>query len=176
VVELMQAGVISPQEGRRLLDYTDIQQVDKLENAAEERILKILDDIVEEGDYEAPDNFLMSVQDQMTGQPLCLKLCTQYINLYGGTNLEEDRMNLLRDFFSACQLIIKTAQMAAQQQQQQQAQQQMAMQGGGGQPGQGPQPGSQPGPQHAQPQAVPQPRPQSPMMNQTQGQARPPGH
>jgi hypothetical protein len=175
VVELMQAGVISPQEGRRLLDYTDIQQVDKLENAAEERILKILDDIVEEGDYEAPDNFLMSVQDQMTGQPLCLKLCTQYINLYGGTNLEEDRMNLLRDFFSACQLIIKTAQMAAQQQQQQQAQQQMAMQGGGGQPGQGPQPGSQPGPQHAQPQAVPQPRPQSPMMNQTQGQARPPG-
>lgn len=149
VVELMQAGVISPQEGRRLLDYTDIEQVDKLENAAEERVLQILDDIVEDGEFTAPDNFLMSVTDQTTGQPLCMKLCTQYINLYSGTNLDEDRMGLLRDFYSQCQLIQKTAQMAAQQQQMQQMQQQQAMQGGG-----------------PQPQAQPQPRPQSPMMPQ----------
>jgi hypothetical protein len=149
VVELMQAGVISPQEGRRLLDYTDIQQVDKLENAAEERILQILDDIVGEGEFTAPDNFLMSVTDQMSGQPLCMKLCTQYINLYSGTNLEEDRMQLLRDFFSQAQAIMKGVQLAQQQQQMQAQQQQMAMQGG-----------------RPQPQAVPQPRPQSPMLQQ----------
>ena len=40
------AGMISIAEGRRLLDYPDLEQVEKLANASEERIFQILDDIL----------------------------------------------------------------------------------------------------------------------------------
>lgn len=90
VIEMMQAAIISPQEGRRLLDYPDIEQVDKLANASEERILQALDGIVEDGTYTAPDTFM--------DLALAKQLVTQYYNLYGSAKLEEEKMELLRDF------------------------------------------------------------------------------
>lgn len=92
VTEMMQAGILSPQEGRRLLDFPDLQQEEKLANAAEERILKILDNIVEKGEagFEAPDAF--------TDLQLALKLVTQYYNLYAAAGLEESKCALLRDY------------------------------------------------------------------------------
>lgn len=90
VVEMMQAGMIDPKEGRRLLNYPDLEQVDRLEIAAEERILKTLDDIVESGKYEPPDPF--------TDLQLALKLVTQYYNLYTAVKLEESKAQLLRNW------------------------------------------------------------------------------
>lgn len=101
VTEMMQSGLVSPQEGRRLLDFPDIAQVDKLENAAEERILKILDDIVESGTYSPPDPFM----DLM----LATKICTQYYNLYQAAKLEESKLQKLRDFFTQIQAILMAA-------------------------------------------------------------------
>lgn len=92
VTEMVQAGMISLQEGRRLLDYPDLEQVEKLANAAEERILQILDDIIESGKYTPPDPFL----DLM----LAKTLVVQYINLYAAAKLEEKKMQLLRDFYT----------------------------------------------------------------------------
>lgn len=92
VAEMIQAGMITIKEGRRLLDYPDLSQSEKLANAAEERIFQILDDIVEEGDYTAPDSF--------TDLALAKELVVSYINLYGTTNLEEERMQMLRTFFN----------------------------------------------------------------------------
>ena len=92
VTEMVQAGMISLQEGRRLLDYPDLEQVEKLANAAEERILQILDDIVDSGKYTPPDPFL----DLM----LAKTLVVQYINLYAAAKLEEKKMQLLRDFYT----------------------------------------------------------------------------
>jgi hypothetical protein len=103
VTELMQGGLISPQEGRRLLDYPDIEQVDKLENAVEERILQALDDIVESGKYTAPDPYMLA-------QPgLATKLVTQYYNLYVPAKLEEEKAQKLRDFFLAIQALEQKA-------------------------------------------------------------------
>ncbi len=90
ITEMMQAGVISLQEGRRLLDYPDLEQVEKLESAAEERILKQLDAIVEDGDYTPPDPF--------TDIQLGVKLVSQYYNLYMAYNLEENKAQMLRDY------------------------------------------------------------------------------
>lgn len=90
VTELIQAGMIDIKEGRRLLDYPDLQQNEKLENASEERILKILDDIVGEGEYTPPDPF-MDLQ-------LALKLSNQYYNLYSTAKLEPEREQMLRTF------------------------------------------------------------------------------
>lgn len=92
VTEMMQAGIIDMQEGRRLLDFPDLQQVDKLAMAAEERILKTLDEIVESGKYEPPDPF--------TDLQLAKKLVVQYYNLYTAAGLEEDKAQQLRDWQS----------------------------------------------------------------------------
>lgn len=102
VTEMMQAGLVSPSEGRRLLDFPDIEQVDKLETAAEERILKILDEIVEEGKYTPPDPFMDLV--------LANKICVQYYNLYMAIKLSEDRAQKLRNFFTQVQSIVQAAQ------------------------------------------------------------------
>lgn len=97
VTEMIQAGMISISEGRRLLDYPDLEQVEKLANASEERILQVLDEIVEDGKYTPPDPF-MDLQ-------LATQLTTQYINLYVPAKLEERKAQMLRDFFSQIQTI-----------------------------------------------------------------------
>lgn len=97
VTEMIQSGMISIQEGRRLLDYPDLEQVEKLANAAEERIFSILDDIVETGKYLPPDPFI--------NLELAETLTVQYINLYGPAKLEESKLQKLRDFFNQIQAI-----------------------------------------------------------------------
>ena len=102
VTEMIQAGMVTLSEGRRLLDYPDLEQVEKLANAGEERILQILDDIVESGKYTQPDPFI--------DLQLATQLTTQYINLYGQAKLEESKAQKLRDFFNQVQSIKQAAQ------------------------------------------------------------------
>ncbi len=97
ITEMVQSGMISIQEGRRLLDYPDLEQIEKLANAAEERIFSILDDIIESGKYTPPDPFM--------DLELAEKTVTQYINLYMTAKLEESKAQKLRDFFSQIQAI-----------------------------------------------------------------------
>lgn len=94
IVEMIQSGMVSIQEGRRLLDYPDLAQNEKLANASEERILQILDEIVDEGKYTPPDPFM----DLELGKTLS----NQYYNLYVNANLEEGRAQMLRDFNAQC--------------------------------------------------------------------------
>lgn len=103
ITEQVQSGMLSLKEGRRLMGVPqDLEQNERLDNASEERIFKILDAIVESGKYEAPDPF-MDLQ-------LATTLTVQYINLYLAANLEEDKADLLRDFFAAVQALIQAAQ------------------------------------------------------------------
>lgn len=102
VTEMTQSGMITLQEARRLLDYPDLEQVEKLANAGEERILQILDEIIESGKYTSPDPFM--------DLDLATTLTTQYINLYSQAKLEEAKTQKLRDFFSQIQTIKQAAQ------------------------------------------------------------------
>lgn len=101
VTEMAQSGMIDMREARRLLDYPDLEQDDKLANAREERILQILDEIVEEGKFTPPDPF--------TDLALADKLTVSYINMYAGAKLEEERMQMLRDFFTQVQMLKEAA-------------------------------------------------------------------
>lgn len=92
VAEMIQAGMISVKEGRRLLDYPDLSQMETLANASEERIFQILDEIVEDGKYTPPDPFM----DLDLGK----ELTVQYYNLYAQSKLEEERCQMLRDFWT----------------------------------------------------------------------------
>lgn len=102
VTEMVQSGMITLSEGRRLLQYPDLEQIEKLENAAEERIFQILDEIIDTGKYTPPDPF-MDLQ-------LATKLTVQYINLYAQAKLEESKAAQLRDFFNQVQTLIQAAQ------------------------------------------------------------------
>lgn len=104
VTEWMQAGIITIQEGRRLLDFPDLEQEEKLANAAQERVLQILDEIVEDGKFTPPDPFMFSSSKSP------IQIVTQYINLYSQANLEEEKMQMLRDFFTQCLTIQQAAQ------------------------------------------------------------------
>ena len=95
ITEMIQAGMISVKEGRRLLDYPDLEQVEKLANASEERIFQILDEIVEDGKYTPPDPF-MDIQ-------LANDLVVQYYNLYSSARLEPEKSQMLRTFFNQVQ-------------------------------------------------------------------------
>lgn len=134
VTEMIQSGMISIKEGRRLLDYPDLEQVERLANAAEERVYQYLDEIIEEGTYRGPDQF-MDLQ-------FAAETAVAYYNLYVPANLEPEKEQLLQDFYTQCLMI----------------QQQGAQPPPGAAPG-GPQMGA-PNP----PQANPMPLPQSPLV------------
>ena len=127
VTEMIQSGMITIKEGRRLLDYPDLGQIEKLANASQERIFQYLDQVIEDGEFTGPDPFM--------DLALASDLVVQYYNLYVPAKLEEDRCQMLRDFYSQCQGLKQAAM-----------------------PPVAPQvPG-------AQPQAAPMPTPQSPLV------------
>ena len=94
VTEQVQAGMLTLKEGRRLMNFPDLEQNERLDNASEERIFKILDSIVEDGKYTEPDPFL--------DLNLAIQLVVQYYNLYMAAKLEDTKAEMLRTFFKQC--------------------------------------------------------------------------
>lgn len=92
VIEMIQSNMISIQEGRRLLDYPDLGQVETLANASEERIYCYLDEIIESGQYTPPDPFMNIAK--------ATEIVVQYINLYSCCKLEQAKLSKLMQFFS----------------------------------------------------------------------------
>jgi hypothetical protein len=101
VTEQVQAGMLSIKEGRRLLRFPDLEQNERLDNASEERIFQVLDGIVEDGRFTPPDPFM--------DLELASQLTVQYINLYLAADLEEEKADMLRDFFLQVQTLKQAA-------------------------------------------------------------------
>lgn len=97
ITEMIQSGMLSIKEGRRLLKTPDLEEEERLINSAEERCYQILDRIVHEGDYTPPDPYL-NFQEAS-------QITVQYINLYLSAGLEEEKADLLRKFFSQIQAL-----------------------------------------------------------------------
>lgn len=106
--EMLAAGEITNQEFRRLSNFPDLSQSDQLATALEERILFCLDHIIEYGDKDyqdvAPDPFLLDPTD------LATTLCVNYINLYSTQKLEEEKLQVLRNWFDQVQNLKQMAQ------------------------------------------------------------------
>lgn len=90
IQEMMQAGLISQEAGTRLLDFPDLEAEQNLRNATSDYLNKILDDMVEDGDYVAP-----APEDDLK---LAKQKVLEYIARGKLNNLAEDRMELLRRF------------------------------------------------------------------------------
>lgn len=102
--EMRADGEISQQEFRRLSNFPDLEQSDRLASALENRILHALDEIVDNGKADwkgyadiAPDNFILDPTD------LATTLVVNYINLYSTLNLEEEKLQVLRDWYTQVQ-------------------------------------------------------------------------
>lgn len=99
--EWAQAGIITLKEYRRLTGFPDLEQEDRLANAAEERILQVLDQIIETGTFTPPDPFM--------DLSLAAQTVVQYINLYSSAKLEEGKLQKLRDFSTQVQTLVQAA-------------------------------------------------------------------
>jgi hypothetical protein len=92
IQEYAQAGYIDPRTARKLSDFPDLQQVESLANSVEERILKILDKIVDDGEYTPPDQYM----DLAVAQQLAM----QYYNQYSNQGLELERLDMITQFMT----------------------------------------------------------------------------
>lgn len=99
IQEMMQSGLISPDVGRRLLDYPDLEAEENLFNARQDYLHEILDNMVEEGEFTAPD----PLDDLIKARALAL----EYYAKGKLNHLSEDRLELIRRFMR--QLDVLTA-------------------------------------------------------------------
>lgn len=103
ISEMLAAGEIDQLDFRELQSFPDLKESDNLALALRNRIKYCLGEIVENGNKNwikiAPDNFILDPTDMAT------KLCVETINLYEPTNLEEDKRQFLKDWFTQVQNI-----------------------------------------------------------------------
>lgn len=136
IQEYIQAGFITPRAGRRLLDFPDLEQIEDLQNSEEDYLHEILEKIVDDAVYTPPEPF-----DDLN---LAAELALEYYAQGKCSNLEEEKLQLLRNFIAAVNLLKQKAMPPAP-------------------PAAGPGMGA--------PQASPQPMPQSPMIPNVPGAA-----
>lgn len=102
IQEYAQAGYLDPRTARKLADFPDLQQVESLANAVEERILCYLDKIVDDGEYTPPDPNL--------DLQLAVQLAVQYYNQFATQDLESDKLDMLNQFKDQCQALLTPSQ------------------------------------------------------------------
>jgi hypothetical protein len=90
IQEWVEAGWLTPRQGRKLMDFPDLQAANTLADAQEELVLEVLDRIVDDGDYTPPEP-----TDDLA---LCKETVLHYIQLYRRLDLEPEKLDLLRTY------------------------------------------------------------------------------
>ncbi len=98
VQEMMQSGLIPPEVGKRLLDYPDLDAEENLANSSIDYLHKILDEMIEDGKFTAPEPF-----DNLAK---ARQLALEYYSQGKLNNLAEDRLELLRNFMSQIDVLM----------------------------------------------------------------------
>lgn len=111
VQEYIQAGMLSPRQGRRLLDFPDLEQVESLQNAGEDYLHKILERMTDEEFEESADE-LYTPPEPVDDLALSKELVLEYIAQGKLNGLGEERMELLRKFNDQIDMIQQAAQAA----------------------------------------------------------------
>lgn len=101
IQEYAQAGFMKPRTARRLLDSPDLEAEEDLANAPEEYLHKILEAIVEDGEYTPPEPY----DDLQLAQELVL----EYYAKGKASGLEEDKLEMLRKFDTQVKTLVAKA-------------------------------------------------------------------
>lgn len=113
IQEYMQAGLMSPTTGRRLLDFPDLEQVEDLQNAEEEYINEVLEKIIE---AEDESTFIAVQPEPYDNLDLCKELGLQYYANGKKSGLEEWKLSLIRNWIDRTGLLMTLAQPPPMQQ------------------------------------------------------------
>lgn len=102
IQEYMQAGMISPRAGRKLMSMPDVEMSDALANATEDLLAKVIEEMLDsegtEEDYTPPEPYW----DLQLAQQMSL----EYLNYAELHNCPEKNVQLLRDFLQQVQELI----------------------------------------------------------------------
>lgn len=109
VQELIQAGFISQEDGRKLLDFPDLESYNTLANAAVENIEKQIELIVDEDIYQGPEPYQNLRYGIQKFQQAYLKYQTE--------GAPEETLELLRTWIAEADALMKNAVQAVQQEQ-----------------------------------------------------------
>jgi hypothetical protein len=110
IQDYLQMGVITPQEARRLLDFPDLEQSSSLAVSASDNIDRIIENILDENKYEAPEPFM--------DLELAFKKAQDWINKATRMGVPEQNISKLRLFATQCVALIKKAEQEQLMQQQ----------------------------------------------------------
>lgn len=104
--EMLADGEIDKSEFRRMSNFPDLAQHDQLASALYDRVQHDLDQIIEEGHkgFTPPDEFILDPDDTAT------RICVQTINKYAVTDLEDEKKELLQEYYTQVQLLKAKAQ------------------------------------------------------------------
>ena len=101
VQELIQAGMISPQQGMKLLDFPDLKTYMDRSNAGLEDIEKMIELMIDKGEYQTPEPY----QDLTNG----VTMMQQAYLLYRTQNAPEERLDLFRRWIEDAQELLTRA-------------------------------------------------------------------
>jgi hypothetical protein len=73
VQDLMNAGVIAPDDGKRLLDMPDLEALGSLQNSSYDNVMRAYDRIVDDGEYFGPEIYMNLPQSIQIMQQCYLK-------------------------------------------------------------------------------------------------------
>jgi len=113
IQDMMRAGLLDPDTGRRLLNFPDLAAVQTLLGAAEDWIMSCLDDIIDNGEQRK----LTSRPDPYMNLKMAETLGIQEYSLGAANGMEEEKLELLRAWVGEVQRLQSAAQQAALAQQ-----------------------------------------------------------
>ena len=105
VEQLMGAGLLNPEEAKRLLDFPDLERNMALDRAASDNIDRLIENMVDDGIYESPEPFMDLI--------LAIKKVQAAYNKAVNDAVPEKHLALLRQFLAATHQMIKRAQQEA---------------------------------------------------------------
>ena len=105
VTEMHMNGMLSPEEAHQLLDFPDLERSNKLRNAHIDLIDKIIDDIVDKGEYQGPEKYM--------NLELGIERVQQAWNLGMIENVKPARVDMLRRWMAQANDILKAGKPAA---------------------------------------------------------------
>jgi hypothetical protein len=106
IQEWVQAGWINGRQGKRLMDFPDLEMAENLFNAAEDYLTQLLETMIDSGDYTPPEPY-----DDLA---LARELALEFYQRGKFQKLEEEKLELLRTFLKQIQALEAQAAAAAQ--------------------------------------------------------------
>lgn len=101
IQEYMQAGILSIRQGRRLLDFPDLEAEETLDTAREEYLHTILEKMTDDGEYTVPEP-----EDDLV---LANELSLEYYAVGKNQGLKEENLDLLRRFRDQVGVLLQKA-------------------------------------------------------------------